>query len=210
MRGLGVAASALVGLSALGVVVTLVWLWRFKGVYEDYLAGRATDVELLSQVEPAVTLSAVGGVVFIAAAVVTAVWLWRVRVNAEALNPGAAHRWGRGAAVWGWLPVVNFWVPRRVVLDVVGSGASGVPVSTVNWWWGTWLSALVLERFTRLTSDPESRYFDLSQAVLWAAVCAVLMVAAAVFFVRIVQRVTAWQSDLPTYQPGQEAMPPFA
>ncbi|MFI9815653.1 DUF4328 domain-containing protein [Saccharothrix variisporea] len=190
-------------------MVTLGWLWKFNSAYEDYLHSGLPFAELQSYVRPAVTLSAVDGSVLIATAVVTIVWLWRVRVNAEAINPHTRHRWGRGATVWGWLPVVNFWVPRRVVLDVVGAGVPGVSASVVNWWWGTWVASLVLERMTRVYTDPESKFFDVGKAVLWTGIGAALMVVAAVFFLRIVRGITAWQSSASTYRPGEEVLPPF-
>jgi hypothetical protein len=206
---LGVAVAAFIGLYTLGVVAAAVWMWQFKAAYEDYVDGRISDVEFASQVGPAVGLSVVGGIMFVAAIVVTIVWLWRVRVNAGVINPAAPHRWGRDAAVWGWLPVVNFWVPRRLVLDVVAAGVPGVSAALVNWWWGTWLASLLLERLTRIYTDPDSRYFDIAQAGMWTTAGAVLTVAAAVFFLRIVRRITAWQSGVTTYQPGEEALPPF-
>ncbi|MGW5480217.1 DUF4328 domain-containing protein [Streptomyces sp. NPDC004008] len=62
--------------------------------------------------------------------------------NARVLSPAAAA----GSDAWAvpaWLvPVVNLWVPRRLLLDVrrVGDGASGTAPreGLVNAWWAAW------------------------------------------------------------------------
>ncbi|XVV00302.1 DUF4328 domain-containing protein [Actinosynnema sp. CA-248983] len=199
------AVSVLVGLYALVVVVTAGWLWGLKGVFDDYLVDLATEQELDAFSASGTGLVVAVPVVFIPAVVVTIMWLWRARSNADLANPGSGHRWDKGAAIWGWLPVVNLWVPRRVVLDVVRAGVPGVSPAVVNGWWGSWLGFLFLERLGGLAADPDSAYFDLDSAVWLVSFAALLCAGAAVGFLNIVRRVTAWETDPATYRQPEPA-----
>ncbi len=78
--------------------------------------------DLQGDAERADTLFAAAGVAqlvaFVAAIVVYLVWFLRVRVNAEVFNP-FGHSKKRAWAGWGWfVPVVNLWYPRRIMLDI--------------------------------------------------------------------------------------------
>ncbi|CCH32178.1 DUF4328 domain-containing protein [Actinosynnema sp. NPDC047251] len=213
VRGLGTALSILVGLYTLANVITAGWLWYFKSTYEDYLADEVTDTALLAVATAGVPMAFIGALVFLSAAVVTIVWLWRVRTNAALANPRFEHRWNRGAAIWGWLPVVNFWVPRRFVLDVWRACApdqvSARTTSIVNWWWGPWLIFLVLDRYSRPYADPDSPRFDLENAAQLTTAASVLCVAAAVNLIVVVRRITTWQSTPGFYSPPDVLSPPM-
>ncbi|MER6026040.1 DUF4328 domain-containing protein [Streptomyces sp. NPDC001851] len=78
-----------------------------------------------------------------AAIVLFLAWFARCRRNAELLSPGAV----RGSASWAvlaWLlPGVDFWAPRRLLLDVQrASGPAGAHPGRgdvlVNVWWAAW------------------------------------------------------------------------
>lgn len=117
-------------------------------------------------------------------------WFSHCRRNAQALSPDSVT--GSGArAVAAWLiPVVNLWVPRRLVLDVRRASSPGVPgigrdEILVNTWWAAWAGHMVV--------------VELGQAVrgtsmVLLVVSGALIVAAAVLAVCVIQRVTTVQS----------------
>ncbi|MFF6825759.1 DUF4328 domain-containing protein [Streptomyces longwoodensis] len=122
------------------------------------------------------------------AVVLFLVWLARSRRNAQELSPRAPLP----GAVWtvgAWfVPVVNFIVPRRFVLDI-GRASSLAwrekrDTTLVNLWWAAWVAhALVLTVANR--TDPGS----MPLLVLAEA----LMITAAVLLVLVIERVTTLQ-----------------
>ncbi|MEV0676015.1 DUF4328 domain-containing protein [Actinosynnema sp. NPDC050436] len=205
--------SVLVGLYVLVGVITTGWLWFFRNTYNDYLAGEVTDSDLVSAGAAGLPLAFIGTGIFIAAMVVTVVWMWRVGTNARLAEPGADHRWNRGAAIWGWLPVVNFWVPRRYLLDVWRASApdptSAQATSPVNWWWGSWLLFLFLDRYSSRYADPDGPRFDLDNAAQLSTAAVVLCAVAAFGLITTVRQITAWQSAPGFYSPPDVLSPPM-
>jgi hypothetical protein len=117
------------------------------------------------------------------------VWLARSRRNAQELSPRASLP-SRGWTIGAWfVPVVNFFVPRRFLLDIGrASSASWVQkrdTTLVNLWWIAWIThALVLVVAGRMAPG--------SLAVL--VVAEALMIAAAVLLGLVIERITALQS----------------
>ncbi|MCX5256922.1 DUF4328 domain-containing protein [Streptomyces canus] len=117
------------------------------------------------------------------------VWLARSRRNAQELSPQASLP-SRGWTIGAWfIPVVNFFVPRRFVLDIGrASSASWEPkrdATLVNLWWIAWIAhALVLVVAGRVA--PGSMAF--------LVVAEALMIAAAVLLGFVIERITALQS----------------
>lgn len=113
------------------------------------------------------------------------VWLARSRSAAQALSPEAALA-SRGWTIGAWfIPVVNLFVPRRLVLDI---GRASSPAweqkrgtTLVNLWWAAWVAhAVVLVVVGRLAPG--------SMAVL--VVAETLMLAAAVLLGLVIERIT--------------------
>lgn len=77
------------------------------------------------------------------------VWLVRSRRNAQELSPRASVP-SRGWTIGAWfIPVINFFVPRQIVLDIErassASWAQERDTRLVNLWWVAWITqALVL------------------------------------------------------------------
>ncbi|MFI5681528.1 DUF4328 domain-containing protein [Streptomyces cellulosae] len=117
------------------------------------------------------------------------VWLAQSRRNAQELSPQASPA-SRGWTIGAWfIPVVNFFVPRRFVLDIGrASSASWEPkrdTALVNLWWIAWIThALVLVVADRVAPG--------SMALL--IVAEALMIAAAVLLGLVIERITALQS----------------
>ncbi|MFJ3895595.1 DUF4328 domain-containing protein [Streptomyces sp. NPDC090083] len=123
------------------------------------------------------------------AVVLFLVWLVRSRRNAQELSPQASLP-RRGWTIGAWfIPVVNFFVPRRFVLDIGRASSASWEekrdAMLVNLWWVAWIThALVLVAGNRLA--PGSMAF--------LVVAEALMTAAAVLLGLVIQRITALQS----------------
>ncbi|WP_371502116.1 DUF4328 domain-containing protein [Kitasatospora sp. NBC_00374] len=121
---------------------------------------------------------------FLGTAVVFLCWFRRCRLNAEVFAPDT-HKYGVDASVRTWfIPVVAWWAPRRVTLDMWrASGARGA--WTVNAWWITWLAksaGLVIYGLLHLDEDT----FNSPGA-------AVVSVAASVLAIAVVRQLTSAQ-----------------
>ncbi|MFF0382675.1 DUF4328 domain-containing protein [Streptomyces sp. NPDC004286] len=132
------------------------------------------------------------GALLIATAVVYLCWLWRVRANAEVFD-ASSQSMGRGWVIGGWfVPIVNFWFPRRIVLEAWDASApQGRPAghALVNWWWASWVASLLADRLLR-------RQYDTGLAGAWALVVtdALDLVAAALAAV-VVLKLTRMQHE---------------
>ncbi|MEV0481978.1 DUF4328 domain-containing protein [Streptomyces sp. NPDC050508] len=117
------------------------------------------------------------------------VWLARSRSNAQALSPGASIP-SRGWTIGAWLiPVVNLFVPRRLVLDIGRASSASWEqkrdTTLVNLWWVAWIThALVLVAGGRVA--PGSMAF--------LVVAEALMIVAGVLMGLVIERITALQS----------------
>ena len=117
------------------------------------------------------------------------VWLARSRRKAQELNPRASVP-SRGWTIGAWfIPVVNLFAPRRLVLDI-GRASSlsweeGRDTALVNLWWGAWVGhALVLVVAGRAVPGSMA-FFVVAEA---------LMIAAAVLMGLVIERITVLQS----------------
>ncbi|MER7174569.1 DUF4328 domain-containing protein [Streptomyces mesophilus] len=144
----------------------------------------------------------------IATIVVFLCWFWRVRVNAEVFAPDG-HGKARGWTIGGWFcPVVNWWFPRRIALDIWHASTSGPARATglVNGWWGLftayWVVGWLASRQFAVAETPEKIQLALG-SMLFADVLSALAAIAAVLFVR---RLTAMQTEKALQGPPA---PPF-
>lgn len=159
----------------------------------DTVRAKAVRDHYLSQTDASLHESGFISMIFVylmtLAIVLFLVWLARSRRKAQNLSPEAllpSRGWTMGA--W-FIPVVNFFVPRRFVLDIArASSASWEPrrdTRLVNLWWAAWIMhAVVLVVGSRVA--PESGVF----LVLAEA----LMIAAAVLVGCVIERITTLQS----------------
>ena len=125
----------------------------------------------------------------VVAAVAFIVWLWRARANAELLVGPHGQRLTREWVIGAWIcPVVNFWFPYQVVVDVWrastpnrGNYLDGLVV----WWWMTFLVSWLFTRFITLAGVVDA-------VPLIAA--GMLDVAAGVLALLVVRRISDWQA----------------
>lgn len=210
VRGLGVAFSVLVALTALSDLLMAGWVWHVHGVLQDYVDGRVGDDEFDRTLVATNLLDLLGTAVYIAAGVVFVVWQWRVRANAD-LVARDAHHHARHWTIWGWLPIVSLWIPRRVVADVWDASAPRHEPprghAEINWWWGLFIAYQVVDRATdRMLAVGESvEAFAYGGAML--LVVAALSVAAAALAVIVVRQVNAFQS-VPGFVTPHEVVSP--
>ncbi|SOB88420.1 DUF4328 domain-containing protein [Streptomyces sp. 1331.2] len=204
-RVASIAATALLAASGAATLFSLVADFRMYEVAGDLLtnaelAGSAaiSDVDQLRS-----NASLINTLVMVATAAAFITWFYLVRVNAEALHPHG-HRYKRGWAIGGWFtPVVALWFPRQIAGDIWQAGARpdelGVrpplPQTLLNLWWGTFLAAAVLGRIGA-QYNAKAEYADTyQQSVLWLVASELLKLAAAVFAVLVVRKVTAMQEQ---------------
>jgi hypothetical protein len=156
-RALGLAVFLLLGFNAFMALGSGVGLARMFGPLTsdtvDTYDATATAHTLAAYADVftvAGVLAALTGVLFLA-------WLWRAHRQA-----GAARRYRPGWVVAGWLfPVVNLWLPPRLVHDVWVGSAPHRPIdrqragAVVMTWWITLLGAVGLAQLFR-TAGMES------------------------------------------------------
>jgi hypothetical protein len=147
----------------------------------------------------------VGGlasVVLIAAPIYTfvtfLVWLYQARENLD-LRGLTGMRWAKGWTVGGWfIPIADLVIPARVVGEVYARSEPNairswtMPRVVVGWW-----IALVLTffRFWYQTVDVQTGVVYVHGGRFWDVVNGLAGIVAAVFAVRLVRQVTAWQAD---------------
>ncbi|MFF7214557.1 DUF4328 domain-containing protein [Streptomyces sp. NPDC008238] len=130
------------------------------------------------------------------------VWLARARHNAHLLTPQASLP-SRGWTIGVWfVPLVNFFVPRQVLLDI-GRASSVSWQETrdrtlVNLWWAAWIGH-GLALWTAGYVDPTS--------IPLVALAEAFMIAAAALAAILIERITTLQ-DAALGTPG--ALSPVA
>lgn len=216
VRGLGLAASVLIGLVAFLQSVFTVMAWRFVPLLQGIQAGTRdatqSDVDELMWWAVAAPLLLV---VQFAAFVVYLVWLWRARTNAQLVVAPSEHRLGRGWAIGAWfVPIANLILPWFVVSDVwraCDHAQQHLPLrrrrhsSLVTAWWVAFALMEISESVTRYLSrtDPLA---SLDTLVLRTTVHAALTVVAAVLAVKVIRQISGMQSR-PYAPPPPPAQP---
>lgn len=138
VRGVALVAVALLGLHVLALAAAAV-LGLGAAVEVGSVRGGAGTGRAFALYDDMLRLleglAAAGNVI---AVVALAVWMWRVHTNAGVIGDGL--RWSRMWTVLGWVvPVANFFVPRRIAVDVWNASASGERPTIINLWWAAWL-----------------------------------------------------------------------
>ncbi|MEU9185107.1 DUF4328 domain-containing protein [Streptomyces sp. NPDC048484] len=194
-----------VAAAAIGVAVAtdLVAVWSGYMSYDvaDRLAGDRFGAVAAEDIDRADTIYTVTGLVqtiaFSVAVILFLVWFHRARVNAEVFSP-SGHRMKRGWTCWSWfVPIVNLWFPRRVMVDVwdASSPAGRASHGLVNVWWTLWVVSLIANRagstaYRRAETAEEIR--DAAGQVMFADLTDMV---AGVLAVLVVLRLTRMQDE---------------
>lgn len=199
--GLGRAAAVMLGVVIASDVLGILADLTMSDV-TGALADGGTSADLQRRADHADAFYSAAGYVqsaaLVAAIVVYLIWFQRVRVNAEVFNP-LGHSTSRGWVFWGWfVPVLNLWRPRRVMLDIWdasgphgGRGSHGL----VNGWWTAWVVGLLAGRagFTEYRkADTAQEIHDAVRQVMFADV---IDIVAAVLAILVVLRLTRMQNQ---------------
>jgi predicted membrane-bound dolichyl-phosphate-mannose-protein mannosyltransferase len=196
---IGTAAAILVGVAAVGDVLNAGSAWHDYAVFKD--DSQNYDASGLGAIDAFYLIASV------AAAVAFILWLRQVRQNAERFTK-ARHRHARGALIWGWLvPVANFWIPKRIVDDIVAASLPQTDPHTdelprrrlrvVQVWWMTWIASSLIAFVdpAYLTDYPSSGEF------LWSAIgstaSSVLTIVCALYAVRVIKLINQLQASRP-------------
>ncbi|MGW3264561.1 DUF4328 domain-containing protein [Streptomyces sp. NPDC001056] len=196
--GLGLATVVLLGLVVAADLFACFADQMEANVAQDLLGG--VDERLIRRAGRTDTLyNAAGvtqGVTLVATMVVYLCWLWRARLNAEVFEP-YGHRMKRGWVIAGWfVPIVNLWFPRRVVLDVwTASVPPGARVRTtaVNAWWTLWVIGLLVGRAASRQYDAAHTPDEIGDAARLMLSSDALDAAAAMLAIVVVLHLTRMQ-----------------
>lgn len=205
VRGLGLAASVLVGLVALGNIAEAAVDWFTYSIVIDYRAGLATRADLRAVDLANVLVDWPQTLLALVAIVVFIMWLYNARINAERLTYAAEHRHSRVWVWLGWLvPIVNLWFPKQIIDDVWRASdpqQQGVPLQqrvpsrlTTRWWTAYVLMWLFDTAYLRFFENGQLTTESFEIAAIMSTICAVFGVIATVLAVQVVQRISEFQA----------------
>ncbi|MGG5260740.1 DUF4328 domain-containing protein [Phycicoccus avicenniae] len=198
LRGLLVLAGVVSGLTGLGSVWTAQVLARWS---DDLSTATLAEGERID------SLTLVGGLVDGGATLVTGVvfivWLFRA-YGSDRVDPARLTH-GRGWTIGAWFtPVIGFWRPRRLVLDLWEGARSGTPREgadplgrRLDLWWGSYLVMNTLAWVSTrvwldadLEADPQAGVDALLFSTVLDVLSALAAVVAAWFALTVVREVT--------------------
>lgn len=216
VRGLGVAAAALVGTTALAGAL-LAWVdWRAWSVAGE-LARRVPGVvesDAYAASIDSLTVRLVFLVLLLMSGGQFILWVWRTRANAEALHM-APQRRDRAWIVAGWFcPVVNLWVPFVVVRDIWEASDPKTPyyrtefgkvrgAAQIRWWWWSWLIAEAAHAYVLLALFTEPSPGFVRHRAIAETIAAGALLLSAVLLIWLIRQVSWWQSRERTVRSSQ-------
>lgn len=199
--GLGKAVAVLLGVV---IAVDLFAIWAGVRMYDvtGTIADGGIGEAVQRDADHADSVMAVAGVAqvvsLVATIVVYLVWFYRVRINAEVFNP-FGHSKRRPWTGWSWfVPVVNLWYPRRIMLDswdASGPAGSRTSHALVNAWWTMWITALVADRAASVEYRKADTALQLPHAVGQEIFADVTDIVAAMLAILVVLRLTRMQNE---------------
>ncbi|MFH8370334.1 DUF4328 domain-containing protein [Streptomyces sp. NPDC018031] len=150
---------------------------------------------------------------FPVAVVVWLAWFRRVRINAGVFAPGT-QRLGRGWAIGAWfIPVGHLWIPKQISNDIWAASIppharAGGPRGVLHAWWLLWTTQTAPIYFSLAWRTLEETGSAAEARIVTAVDLTgeVLTLAAAVFAILMVQRLTEMQERRIEALP--EAAPP--
>ncbi|MFF4739301.1 DUF4328 domain-containing protein [Streptomyces sp. NPDC001262] len=146
----------------------------------------------------------------LATAVAFIVWFERVRANADYFAQDVCTL-GKGWAIGGWfVPFANLWLPYRVASEVWKASAQAASTDgawrevsrrPVNVWWGLVVVSLLADRIASTLGKRADTVDALQQSIVAVAVSDLLNLAAAIFAILFVRKLTAMQEPQPAPEP---------
>lgn len=199
--GLGWAAVAGLG-AVIGTDLFAIWAGVVMYDVTGDLVGDGFGAVLGERADRADLLYTIAGTAQTVALLTTAVlylcWFHRVRVNAQVFDP-SGHSMKGGWAVWGWfVPIVNFWFPRRITLEIWDASTPwGARRShgLVNTWWTFWIIALISGRLAQNAQRRAETAEVIHSAVGQMLFADVVDMVAAALAIAVVLRLTRMQNE---------------
>ncbi|MBC6446443.1 DUF4328 domain-containing protein [Actinokineospora xionganensis] len=210
VRPTGLAGYLAVVLIALAVATGLVtaWsAWNSYYVFEQFEQGSATvgPDEVVAAEDLWISLVVTDYLVFVLAGIAFITWLYQVRRNAEIFCDAPHRRSGRLVG-WSWVvPIVNFWYPFQVVMDIWKASDPATPrrldsLRTVQaspllgLWWGFWLASYAVSTLGALVPTRTPLDELLAGAVVITA-AEMLTAVAGVLIILCTHRIIRWQAQ---------------
>lgn len=207
--GLSRAVVALLGAVIFTDVLALAAGLYFRGVLGDGIAddfvafysGEAERADL--QYSFAGSLQVM---MILATAVLFIIWFRRVRRNAEVFDAGL-QQMKPGWAIGAWfVPIGNFWLPRRVAGGIWTASAQTntdgswreASKTPMNLWWGTWVASLLFSRYASRQFMEAEMPQEIMDAVALLLVADAFDIVAAVLAIHFVRTLTRMQGERAT------------
>lgn len=201
VRGIGMAASVLIGLEALLAIADGFVTEHSANVVREYTDGNGTMEDLHAADSVALMVNVPTILVSIASGVTFIMWLYRSRRNAERVSYPVEHRHSRGWVIGSWfVPIVNFWYPLQVVQDVwraFDPAQRDRPLQArdsngfILVWWLVFTLMSIVDRVASRLLLNEDTTMDTVATWTWGA--AVITIAAAALAIVLVRRLTDLQ-----------------
>ncbi len=207
-RGLATATSVLLGAVAVTDLFALYAGLQLHLVAGDFLDRGPEEIDrtdLLYQLSGYLQMSGT-----LATAVVFIIWFFRVRSNADLLAPDVCTR-NRGWAIGGWfIPVGNLWLPFGVARETWVASTQHAPDGAwrtvsqwpIRTWWGTWIAALFVYRGGTTMASHATTPEAIQRSTDVVMLADALNLAAALFAILFVRRLTAMQHRKATEGPN--------
>ncbi|MFS8098490.1 DUF4328 domain-containing protein [Lentzea alba] len=186
VRGVGLAATILIGVVALAKILLAALVWTVH------------DADVLTPLGAAVwdSLNLIWMVAFLGAGGAFMVWLDRARQISVAMMGADQHRFTKAWVYAGWfVPFANFYIPYAVVQDVWrgsdrSQAALGLPQREISGVILVWWLCFLLSNVS--VTLPQK---DAVELAVFATISAALSVVAGVLAARIIRQINDMQID---------------